>query len=103
MTGIPDPNDNPGITFHGEAQDPATHVPTDAEPHPLGVNRPTDRPEPPTLKEFVAALGRVLDHAESNGEVYVGAVTDHALLRQAYYAAANYDDGPLSIAGFSPP
>lgn len=61
-----------------------------------GENQPTDRPDPPHLDEFVAALGRVLDHAEPNGDVYTGAVADHALLRRAYFAAANFADGPAS-------
>lgn len=32
--------------------------------------------------EVKAALERVLDHAESHGEVYDGASDDHALLRE---------------------
>jgi hypothetical protein len=80
--GIPDPNDR------------------SADPEPVKDfdNHPTERPEHPSFDDFVEAFGRVLDHAEAQGEVYPGAVMDHALLRHAYHAAANYGDGPAADA-----
>lgn len=35
------------------------------------------------VEEIEAALGRVLKHAESHGEVYPGATEDHRTLRDA--------------------
>jgi hypothetical protein len=72
--------------------------PNDREPVKDFDNHPTERPAPPTREDFVAAFDRVLSHAESQGEVYEGAVMDHALLRHAYHAAANYADGPAHDA-----
>lgn len=49
---------------------------------------------PPTRAEFVAALGRVLTHAESHGEVYTGAQSDLAIVREVYELAER-GDGPV--------
>lgn len=42
--------------------------------------------------EFVAALGRVLAHAESHGEVYTGAKSDLETVRAVYESLERSDD-----------
>lgn len=69
--------------------------PNDREPVKDFDNHPTDREAPPTRDEVLAALDRVLTHTSESG--YATQIhEDHALLRRAYYAAANYSDGGAS-------
>ena len=59
----------------------------DAEPDPTLAEGATDALDATGQEErdtsVQAALERVLAHAESHGEVYIGASEDHAILRAA--------------------
>ena len=84
MDGI-DPNDrdpSSGVadTVNPDGQAQGGGAEDDEDMADEGARRLSKKRRAP-LMEVLQALERVLSHAESNGEVYNGAVDDHGVLR----------------------